>query len=90
MNNMSCSTRFHIAEVDEFYGASEGPGGVFNINKNERTAGAVGYSGPLVHLLRQELKLVKVDPVTEDPIRDAQGFCIPVSKREMLAQLDVY
>ncbi|CDS11756.1 hypothetical protein LRAMOSA04019 [Lichtheimia ramosa] len=74
--------RFHIAEVDEFYGASEGPGGVFNINKNERTAGAVGYSGPLVHLLRQELKLVKVDPVTEDPIRDAQGFCIPCDYME--------
>ncbi|KAI7886071.1 acetyl-CoA synthetase-like protein [Lichtheimia hyalospora FSU 10163] len=59
--------RFHIKEVDEFYGASEGPNGVFNINKNERTAGAVGYLGPLLHLFRQDLKLVKVDPVTEDP-----------------------
>lgn len=73
--------RFHIEEVDEFYGASEGPGGLFNINKNERTAGAVGYFGPLIQLLRQDLKLVKVDPVTEDPIRDAQGFCIQVSKK---------
>ena len=65
--------------MDEFYGASEGPGGMFNIDKNGRTAGAVGYAGPILRLLRQDLKLVKVDPVTEDPIRDAQGFCIPVS-----------
>ncbi|KAG2224636.1 hypothetical protein INT45_007881, partial [Circinella minor] len=69
--------RFGMKVIAEFYGATEGAGGVFNYNKGPKTAGAVGHLGPLARkYLRPELKLVKIDPITEEPIRNKDGFCL--------------
>ncbi|KAI8147282.1 hypothetical protein BJV82DRAFT_664529 [Fennellomyces sp. T-0311] len=69
--------RFEIKNIAEFYGATESPGNTFNYNQNAYSAGAVGHLGPLVRrFLRTDLKIVKMDPVTEEPIRDKNGFCI--------------
>ncbi|KAI9482512.1 hypothetical protein BDB00DRAFT_933901 [Zychaea mexicana] len=69
--------RFNVQKICEFYGATEGPGGLFNLNVNDHGAGAVGYFGPLLRgLLRSEVKIIKIDPISEEPIRDKNGFCI--------------
>ncbi|KAI9260766.1 hypothetical protein BDA99DRAFT_560827 [Phascolomyces articulosus] len=69
--------RFGVKNICEFYGATEGPGGTFNLNKNEHSAGAVGYYGPLIRtFIRSDIKIIKIDPIKEEPIRDKNGFCI--------------
>ena len=69
--------RFGIEKICEFYGATEGPGGIFNLNRNEHSAGAVGYYGPLIRtFIRSDLKIIKIDPITEEPTRGKNGFCI--------------
>ncbi|KAI9260744.1 hypothetical protein BDA99DRAFT_560803 [Phascolomyces articulosus] len=69
--------RFGIKNIAEFYGATEGPGGTFNYNQGPKTAGAVGHLGPLVRrFLRSDLKIIKIDPITEEPVRNSKGFCV--------------
>ncbi|KAI8147283.1 hypothetical protein BJV82DRAFT_648107 [Fennellomyces sp. T-0311] len=69
--------RFGIQKIAEFYGATEGPGGIFNLNTNQFSAGAVGYCGPLLRsTLRSEVKIIKIDPISEEPLRGKDGFCI--------------
>ncbi|KAI8147281.1 hypothetical protein BJV82DRAFT_709823 [Fennellomyces sp. T-0311] len=68
--------RFGVKNIAEFYGATEGPGGTFNYNQNECGAGAVGHFGPLIRFLRSELKIIKIDPISEEPLRNKRGFCI--------------
>lgn len=72
-------TRFGITDILEFYGATEGIGGFFNYNRNDRGLGAVGQHGLLMRLLNRRAKLIKVDPVTETPWRGKNGFCAEVS-----------
>lgn len=69
--------RFGIPEICEFYAATEAPTSLFNHNTGNFGAGAVGHRGYLFRGLRREIKLVKIDPITEEPLRDAQGFCVP-------------
>jgi hypothetical protein len=63
----------------KLYGSTEAPKAVYIDNRNEYGSGAVGRYGPLVRLFMPEIKLVKVDPDTEELVLDAKGFLVPVS-----------
>lgn len=41
-------------------------------------AGAVGLRGKLFRLIRSEVQLIKIDPITEEPLRDKKGYCVKV------------
>jgi len=64
--------RFRIPRIIEFYAATEGNVTLFNF------AGRPGAIGRLPRLLdrRFPIRIVKLDPAREKPIRDAHGFCI--------------
>ena len=67
--------------IAEFFTASEANTSLFNYNRNDLGAGAVGYGGWLSKvLLRKETALLQVDPETEEPARTAEGLCIRVSR----------
>ncbi|KAI8081974.1 uncharacterized protein B0P05DRAFT_538856 [Gilbertella persicaria] len=68
--------RFAIPMICEFYAATEAPAGLFNVNTGEMGAGAIGLRGRLFRTLRKEAQLIKIDPITEEPARDKNGFCI--------------
>ena len=50
-------------------------GGLFNYNKGELGVGAIGHIGSLVRLFRRQMKLIRIDPITEEPLRGKNGFC---------------
>jgi hypothetical protein len=50
------------------------------VNTGELGAGAVGLRGSLFRLIRSEVQLIKIDPITEEPLRDKNGFCVKVKK----------
>ncbi|SAM08616.1 hypothetical protein [Absidia glauca] len=64
------------------YGSTEAPKAVYIDNRNEYGSGAVGRYGPLVRLFMPEIKLVKVDPDTEELVLDAKGFLVPCKMNE--------
>ncbi|KAI8390250.1 hypothetical protein BD560DRAFT_380393 [Blakeslea trispora] len=68
--------RFNIPTICEFYAATEGPAGLFNANTGEIGTGAIGFRGRLFSLLRKDSQLIKIDPITEEPLRDKNGFCV--------------
>lgn len=70
--------RFRIPAVFEFYASTEGGLSLFNV---EGKPGSIGRVPPyLAHRLAPAL--VRFDPETELPFRDAQGFCIPCAANE--------
>jgi len=64
--------RFNIPRVLEFYGSTEGNVSTFNFD------GHVGAIGRLPKWLKKRFnaRLVQFDIDTEQPVRDAAGFCI--------------
>jgi acyl-CoA synthetase (AMP-forming)/AMP-acid ligase II len=76
--------RFGIPTIAEFYGATEGSFGTWNLSRNDWSMGAVGRSGALYSiLLGWGLALVEVDHDTELPRRDPKtGFCRRVAPGE--------
>ncbi|KAI8338476.1 hypothetical protein BC941DRAFT_494154 [Chlamydoabsidia padenii] len=68
--------RFCIPHICEFYAATEAPTSLFNVNTGHFGAGAVGHRGYLFRAFRRELKLIKIDPITEEPIRQKNGHCV--------------
>ncbi|KAG6009203.1 hypothetical protein E4U21_003056 [Claviceps maximensis] len=85
--------RFGIDTVLEFYAATEGPFGLWNLSRNDHTAGAIGRTGLLYGGLQSlTLALVKLDWATDLPTRDAKtGFCIKVNAGEpgeLISRLD--
>jgi fatty-acyl-CoA synthase len=64
--------RFHIPEILEFYGATEGNVSMFNFDGRE---GAIGRA-PKWLRNRFNIRLVQFDVETEQPIRGTNGFCI--------------
>ena len=54
------------------------PTSLFNVNTGAMGAGAVGLRGKLFRLLRSEVQLIKIDPITEEPLRDKNGLCVKV------------
>jgi len=65
-------TRFRIPHILEFYAATEGNVSMFNF---EGKPGAIGRI-PWFFAHRFPTALVRFDVETEQPVRDAQGFCI--------------
>ncbi len=54
------------------------PTSLFNVNTGQLGAGAVGLRGRLFRLIRKEVQLIRIDPITEEPVRDKNGFCVKV------------
>lgn len=80
---------FGIRNVVEFYAATEGLGILFINSKDGKGAGAIGQHGLLMRLLsRGRSKIIKIDPITQEPYRNKQGFCVqvlcPLHKGELL------
>ena len=65
--------RFRIGQVLEFYGSTEGNVSLLNFDGK---LGAVGRI-PKYLAKRFNVRLVRFDVETEEPVRSAQGFCIP-------------
>ncbi|KAI9136423.1 hypothetical protein BKA69DRAFT_1104278 [Paraphysoderma sedebokerense] len=83
-------TRFNIPRVGEFYGATEGTVALFNYNTNNFGAGAVGHMGRVLSISYAP-KIIEIDPITEDPVRNKNGYCVqcPYGKAgEMIAKID--
>ncbi|KAI8887112.1 acetyl-CoA synthetase-like protein [Backusella circina FSU 941] len=68
--------RFNISTVMEVYSATESPGSVINTNTGEIGIGSVGSRGYLIRLLNDNIHIIKIDPITEEPLRGKDGFCI--------------
>jgi fatty-acyl-CoA synthase len=71
--------RFRIERVLEFYGSTEGNVSLFNFD------GKLGAVGRIPKYLRKRfnVKLVRFDVETEQPERNAQGFCIECKPGEV-------
>jgi fatty-acyl-CoA synthase len=71
--------RFHIPRILEYYAATEGSFSLYNC---EGRPGAIGRVPPfLTH--RMPVALVRFDPTTELPVRDASGFCVRCAANEV-------
>jgi fatty-acyl-CoA synthase len=71
--------RFRIGRILEFYGSTEGNVSILNFDGKP---GAIGRI-PKYIASRFNVKLVRFDVETEEPIRNAQGFCIPAPVGEI-------
>ncbi|KAI7850793.1 hypothetical protein BDC45DRAFT_572481 [Circinella umbellata] len=83
--------RFGIPEICEFYAATEAPTTLFNVNKGVLGAGSVGHRGHLFRGIRREIKLVKIDPITEEALRGPDGLCVVAQygePGELLVRID--
>ena len=64
--------RFAIPEILEFYGSTEGNVSLFNFDSRPGAIGRVpGYLKK-----RFNVRLVKLDPETEEPVRTGAGLCV--------------
>lgn len=71
-------TRFNIAQIGEFYGATEGITNLINIFDKEGSVGSL----PILSQLTHTATLLKVDPETNEYIRDQNGFCVEATYNE--------
>lgn len=71
--------RTGIPRIMEFYGATEGNVGLVNLDSKE---GSIGRIPPFI-AFRFNVKLVKFDTETEQPVRDANGRCIEAEPGEV-------
>jgi fatty-acyl-CoA synthase len=71
--------RFGVPKLLEFYGSTEGNVAMVNFT------GKVGACGRIPDWLRSMLnvRIVRFDPETEQPVRDAEGFCIEAAPDEV-------
>ncbi|KAH8654861.1 hypothetical protein BGZ61DRAFT_541202 [Ilyonectria robusta] len=69
--------RFGIEGICEFYAATEGTLGTWNLSKNDLTAGAIGRNGWIYNIVMSfNLAVVEVDWDTDMPLRDPRsGRC---------------
>jgi fatty-acyl-CoA synthase len=70
--------RFRIPHILEFYGATEGNVALFNF---EGKVGSIGRI-PWYVAHRFPTEIVKFDVERQQPMRDAEGFCIPCDVNE--------
>ncbi|KAK7576246.1 hypothetical protein V9T40_012532 [Parthenolecanium corni] len=64
--------RFNIPRVGEFYGATEGNANIVN---TDNTIGAIGFISQIFPSV-YPVSIIKVNPVTGEPIRSSDGLCI--------------
>ncbi|RSL50005.1 hypothetical protein CEP54_012142 [Fusarium duplospermum] len=76
--------RFGIEGICEFYAATEGTFGTFNLSKNDLTAGAIGRNGWVYNMIMSfSVTLVEVDWDTDMPKRNPKtGRCSKVRAGE--------
>lgn len=55
-----------------------GPGGIMNPNNGDIGATAVGFRGRMFRALNQDLQIIKVDAISDQPLRGKDGFCVKV------------
>jgi hypothetical protein len=48
------------------------------VNTGDLGAGAVGSRSTIFRTIRKEVQLIKIDPITEEPVRGKDGFCVKV------------
>ncbi|MDH3200990.1 MAG: AMP-binding protein [Myxococcales bacterium] len=70
-------SRFGIATIREFYGATEAPGFIANLSGREGSVGRVPFAG-----FKGYLSLVRYDVDHDEHLRDSNGFCIPCENDE--------
>ncbi|KAI0868525.1 fatty acid transporter protein [Hypoxylon argillaceum] len=77
--------RFGVEFVAEFYSATEGFGGTWNLCRNEFSRGAIGRNGWLYYLImRNKHRIVARDHDTDAPYRDPKtGLCLAVPSGEV-------
>ncbi|TPX31080.1 hypothetical protein SmJEL517_g05527 [Synchytrium microbalum] len=73
--------RFGIKEINEFYGATDGLGGISHHCTSPDTAGSIGQLGVLMRLL-QTSRIIKFDYDGEKPVRTADGLCVEADVNE--------
>ncbi|KAK1145381.1 long-chain fatty acid transporter fat1 [Aspergillus melleus] len=76
--------RFNVSTIAEFYAATEGTSGSWNLSSNDFTAGAIGRNGGFSSLvLGGGIALVEVDHESQQPWRDPNtGLCKKVPRGE--------
>ncbi|KAJ3498041.1 hypothetical protein NLG97_g1437 [Lecanicillium saksenae] len=76
--------RFGIETIIEFYGATEGVAGTWNISRNSLSEGAVGRVGWLLEslLMSRQTIIVLMDWETDEALRDGSGVCIKAKTGE--------
>ncbi|TQV90772.1 long-chain fatty acid transporter [Cordyceps javanica] len=84
--------RFGIDTIIEFYGATEGVVGTWNVSRNSLSEGAVARVGWLLRTLffDRVTTIVLNDWETDTPLRDERGLCIrakPGETGEMLTRV---
>jgi len=67
-------SRFHVEHILEFYGATEGAAGLFNINERPGMIGRITTPNTII--------VVKIDEETGEFYKDEQGFLIECSSGE--------
>lgn len=69
--------RFGIPVIRELFAATDGTGSTFNENRGEFTRNAISLRGALWHYWNNGAEVrVKIDPDTEDIVRNSDGFAI--------------
>ncbi|KAJ5294332.1 hypothetical protein PENANT_c006G09894 [Penicillium antarcticum] len=69
--------RFNVPTIAEFYAATEGTAGSWNISSNDFSAGAIGRNGAIGDIVfGRSTAIVDVDHETQEPWRDPKtGLC---------------
>lgn len=74
--------RFGVKVISEFYAATEGNISLFNYNEGPHGAGAVGHFGGFARGMNGTMAIIRVDPLTEEPVRDTKGNCVRCAYNE--------
>lgn len=64
--------RFDIKQIGELYGSTEGNANVINLDNKVGSVGFISRIAPSVY----PVSLIKMNPDTEEPVRDQNGLCI--------------
>ncbi|CAG9825429.1 unnamed protein product [Phaedon cochleariae] len=70
--------RFNIKNVGEFYGATEGNANIVNV---DNTVGSIGFISRIIPSV-YPISIIRVNPDTGEPIRDARGLCMTCRPNE--------
>lgn len=71
--------RFGVKRIGEFYGSTEGNANIINFDSREGSCGFVSRIAPFVY----PVTLIKVNELTGEPFRDANGMCIKAQPGEV-------
>jgi len=80
---MNFKKRFNIPVVNEFYAATESPTFLFNYHSGFSNFGScsIGRESPFGRAVIGNV-IVKVDPDTQEVVRNKKGYCVPAAYNE--------